>query len=225
MIEGRPKNKRSLCRVLCASVMGTLLFSCGIDILSVLDSPPEYISPLVFKGPLNPDATLYRGIDIYYRIYAKEEDANADREKLLNRQAQANALPGDAIKFYLLSDLGLKYKRLNVNQGTPSLNKDYLGSYRVQLSYDQAAFELTLLRYDGLSPPIIIKRSNDGTSSFSVRPVEPDGDYQTSADDDSEPDRYHIQFFAASYGIDIANGSFNDLYSNAVSLGIQAIDY
>jgi hypothetical protein len=191
----------------------------------VLDTPPVYISPLVFKGPIDPDAALYYGVDVFYRIYATEEDAIADRDKLLAKQALANALPGDAIKNYLLADGGLKYKRLYVNQNEePSLKKDFLGNNTVQLNFELASSELTLMR-DGLPPPITLKRSNNLKSSFSVRPLNDDSDYQQATSADPDPDRYYLHFFAASYGIDIANGSFNDLYSDAVSIGIQAIDY
>jgi hypothetical protein len=230
MMEGRPAAPKGLRRLLSAAAIGFFLSSCGIDILSVLDTPPVYISPLVFKGPIDPDAALYYGVDVFYRIYATEEGAIADRDKLLAKQALANALPGDAIKNYLLADGGLKYKRLYVNQNEePSLKKAFLGSYTAKLSYNaDVGNELAMVLDDDfilpLAETITLKRSNDAKSSFFIRPNIDDSDYQSNADD-PDPDRYYLHFFAASYGIDIANGSFNDLYSDAVSIGIQAIDY
>jgi hypothetical protein len=227
MIEGRPATPKGLRRLAFAAVLGALISSCGIDIVSVLDTPPVYISPLVFKGPADPD-TLYYGVDVFYRIYAVEADANADRDMLLAKQGLANALPGDAIKNYLLSDSYLKYRRLNVNANTPSLKNTFLQTYSAQFNYDLVSNELFLLLYDGeiqinisdLIPlPKILKRSNN--SNFSDEPQAGDADYHANAED-ADPATYYVQFFAASYGLDT---SLNDLYSDAVSIGIQAIDY
>lgn len=229
MIEGRPATPKGLRRLLFAAALGAFTSACGIDIVSVLDTPPEYISPLVFRAPIAPDAALYYGVDVFYRIYATEDDANADKDKLLAKQALANSLPGDAIKSYLLAESGLKYKRLNVNQDTPSLKKAFLGSYTAKLSYDaDVGNELALVLDDDfffpLAETLTLERSNDAKTSFSIRPADEDSDYQGNAAD-LDPDRYYLHFFAASYGIDVVNSSFNDLYSDAVSLGIQAIDY
>jgi len=194
-----------------AGALAAFLFvSCGIEtISSYIDGAPRYQSELLFKGTdLEEASIIYQGIDVFYKIYAREADADAEKFDIQTRQAN-DIVPGNQVKSYLQNSL--KYKRLNGN--IPSLNRpaDPERLFEIQVSGELVDISGTTFR-----------RSSSTNKSFTDRPTQDDDDYRHSDTPDSEG--YIIQFYGSSYGTNFAGGD-PDVYSDATYLGRKRVSY
>jgi len=202
--------------------------SCGIDTLSYLSDEPESrsisISALTFVGPS--DSGSYSGVYIFYKIYAHEASATTDYNTIISKQNAENAVPGSVITSYLTTASGLGYKEciLNGNLYIPTLNKSIINSNLISIDFSGfGADNEPVLTIDGGSDYIIsrnITRTSGYKSFHDSEPKSGDSDFKSyTGDDDST---YYVQFFAASYGYD---SSLNDVYSDAVYLGLITLNY
>jgi hypothetical protein len=197
--------------------MPLVLLACGIDTLNYLgsDSMPASISQsssgLIFSGPVNPAIPPYIGINLYYRIYASESEAISDRSRLEQKQSSEN-VPGSSISTFLEATLRYAIPARNENRAPPTIPES--------LEDDPMSVELIdgrLYLKIGVASSYELKRSlASGLVDFTVVPSDGDADYNNVTSTD--PGDYYVQFFAASYGVDLL-GSTPQLYSNAVYLG------
>lgn len=204
--------------------------SCGIDTISYLSGNPRSYSAsetaLVFYGPAFPYDSAYLGIDIFYKIYASDADAEADLASLTAKQSATNAVPGYFVSSYLLSSSGLSYRKpmLNGSIPIPQLPKANLPSS------DYAEIDFSTpprISFPSSGPASYELRraiTSGGTYvSFNTEPIAGDADFKSiSGDSDST---YYVQFFAAAFGIDFTSGGITELYGDAVFLGRIVLNF
>lgn len=203
--------------------------SCGIDTIAYLNSKvtpkSDNASSFVFLAPTDTEAS-YLGVFLFYRIYASELSAQSDLENLNNKQSITNAVPGSSVESYLLAPKGLNYKRLAVDFGAP------IPTLEKSLLEEEALVSIDFPSSTGVEPTITITsgvpavttvykiwRNITGSNeelSFRDRPQSGQDDYTTSSLIPN-PTEYYIQFFAATYGIDLSD--LSELYGDAVDLG------
>lgn len=220
--------------------IGLATTSCGIDSIAYLsaDDTPKYISDgfnaLDFSAPSGP-SILYIGLNIYYRIYDSEDDANTDKSLLESKQG-STSIPGSSIPYLENTLKYIRPARYSLKDNTTSMviptvpdsiiTTDILSikliSGKIYLDLDTSSLldeieevpdtndVFELLRNPGYGNP----------SGFDIPPQPGDHDYEEGEVEDLS---YFIQFFASSYGFNLA-GSSPDLYSNAVYLGRIVLD-
>jgi hypothetical protein len=188
-----------------------LLGSCGIETIgSYISGAPRYQSELIFKGTdLEESSLLYQGIDVFYKIYAREADADAEKADIQTKQAN-DIIPGNQVKIYLQNSL--KYKRLKGN--IPSLNRPGDPETLFVIQYSDGG----TVNISGYS----FARSSSTNKTFADRPMQEDDDYRHSDTPDAEG--YLIQFYGCSYGTNFAGGD-PDVYSDATYLGRVRVRY
>lgn len=205
--------------------------SCGIDTISYLSGNPRSYSvtdtALVFYGPDSPDGT-YMGIDLFYRIYASEADADADLAGITARQSATNAVPGSSVTSYLLSASSLAYTKplldgsIEIPQ-VPTLTSDF-----AEIVFQSTPGPMTpepTISFPSSSPSTYELRRSIGSgssASFNAIPVSGDADFKSNSGDSDSV--YYVQFFAASFGIDFSTG-ITELYGDAVYLGRMKISF
>jgi len=199
-----------------------LVLSCGIDTLNYLGPTvmPRSISQspigLIFSGPDNPSIPPYSGINLYYRIYVSETEADTDRSRLEQRQG-SDSVPGSAISSFLETTLRYVRPARIENRAPPTIPSSFdSDSMRIEL----ISGRLYLLI--GESSSYELKRNLQGLlHDFSKLPVDEDNDYNNvlpKTDENEAGQLFYVQFFAASYGFNFL-GSNPELYSNAIFLG------
>ncbi|HUW70784.1 MAG TPA: hypothetical protein VMX33_11190 [bacterium] len=208
--------------------------SCGIDTISYLSGNPRSYSAtdtaLVFYGPATPYDTSYLGIDIFYKIYASDTDADADLASLTARQSATDAVPGYSVSSYLLSSSGLAYSKplLNASIPIPQLPVANLPSTDyAEIDFPTMTTEPTISFPSSGPTSYELRRaiSSGGTYvSFNTKPVAGDADFKSNSLDTDET-TFYVQFFAASFGIDFASGGITELYGDAVYLGRIALNF
>lgn len=186
------------------------LGSCGMETIgSYISGAPRYQSELLFKGTdVEESNLLYQGIDVFYKIYAREADADAEKAEIQTRQTN-DIIPGNQVKIYLQNSL--KYKRLKGN--IPSLNRPGNPDTLFVIRRTGATVDIS-----GFS----FSRSSSTNRSFADRPMPEDDDYRHSDTPDAEG--YIIQFYGSSYGTNFAGGD-PDVYSDATYLGREHVSY
>ncbi|TFG80983.1 MAG: hypothetical protein E4H20_10595 [Spirochaetales bacterium] len=216
---------RRISSVLLVAVM-LLIATCGIDTVSFLSQSPVYISEGLFTGPPGTDSG-YLGVEIFYRMYEVETDAINDKSAFLSKQDEVT-VPGDAVKSYLISDSYYRYRRvlLASYSDIPILSSTDLNSGSTTVLLTINTESESKVDFDGVLYDFL-RRSlgSDPAKPFTEEPVVGDADLKSATIEDDDENIYYAQFFAASYGIDIANSSFNDLYSDAVYLGTFDLQY
>jgi len=202
------------------SLVICLLISCGIDTLNYLGPTvmPTLISQspsgLIFSGPENPPIPPYSGINIYYRIYASETEANNDKARLEQRQS-SDTIPGSSVPYFLEPTLGYARPARNTSSAPPTIPSSFdSDSIRIDLIEGRLYLQI------GASESFELQRNLRGIlRDFSIIPLDEDSDFnKIIPPTETEPGPLHVQFFAASYGFDFL-GSNPELYSNAVFLG------
>ena len=237
--ESAPARRAQSLAAVVAAVFFLSLASCGIDIVSFMENKPVVQADLIFRAPATKDSG-YLGLSLFYRIYATKEDAEADRAKLDARQASA-AIPGDVVKSLLLNEAssGLKYRqieRFTLPDGgsfgsAPTFKSGLIGDYRIliQGEPDQGLIVLIDVNADGYynagDSLLVASRRIASESLFSLKPVDGDADYQKGSGTDFDANQFYIQIFAACYGIDMVNGTFKEMYSDAVHLGVVTFNF
>jgi len=205
--------------------------SCGIDTISYLSGNPRSYSAtetaLVFYGPTTADSA-YLGIDVFYRIYASDTDADADLASITARQNATNAVPGNSVSSYLLSASGLAYSKPLLD-GTIPIPQVPAADLPVS---DYAEIDFQTMPEPTISFPSSVpishqlKRaitSGGSYASFYTEPVAGNADFKSNSGDSDAT--YYVQFFAASYGIDFSSGGITELYGDAVYLGRVTINF
>jgi len=205
--------------------------SCGIDTISYLSGNPRSYSAtetaLVFYGPTTADAA-YLGIDVFYRIYASDTDADADLASITARQNATNAVPGNSVSSYLLSASGLAYSKPLLDGTIPIPQipaADLPVSDYAEIDF-QTAPEPTIIFPSSGPTSYELKRAitSGGTyASFYTEPVAGNADFKSNSGDVDAT--YYVQFFASSYGIDFSSGGITELYGDAVYLGRVTINF
>lgn len=192
------------------ALVAMLLGSCGIETIGTyINGAPRYQSELLFKGTDLEEANLlYQGIDVFYKIYAREADADAEKAEIQTRQTN-DIIPGNQVKVYIQNSL--RYKRLKGN--IPSLNRP---------ADPETVFVLQVLGKVVDISGITFLRSSSLSKSFEDKPTQDDDDYRHSDSPDLEG--YTIQFYACSYGTNFAGGD-PDVYSDATYLGRARVAY
>jgi len=204
--------------------------SCGIDTLSALDYEPvsksSSISALTFEGPSGSE-TEYKGVFVFYKIYAYENSAITDRSTISTKQNADDAVPGSLITSYLTTTSGLGYKAciLNNEEFIPTLKNSLISGKSISINFSGfEAGDEPVLTIDGGSD-YLIYRNITGTSGYrsfhDYIPKSGDADYKSYTSDDDE-NAFYVQFFATSYGYD---NNLNDVYSDAVYLGLITLNY
>lgn len=200
-------------RVLAAAgaLAAILLGSCGIETIGTyINGAPRYQSELLFKGTdLEETNLLYHGIEVFYKIYAREADADAEKAEIQTRQTN-DIIPGNQVKVYIQNSL--RYKRLKGN--IPSLNRP--------ADPETTLFVLLVLGEVVDISGTTFLRSSSLNKSFADKPTQDDDDYRHSDTPDSEG--YIIQFYGCSYGTNFAGGD-PDVYSDATYLGRARVVY
>jgi hypothetical protein len=205
--------------------------SCGIDTISYLSGNPRSYSAsdtaLVFYGPATPDSA-YLGMDVFYKIYASDTDADTDLASLTARQSTTNAVPGYSVSSYLLSSSGLGYNKpmLDGSIPIPEIPIAKLPSSDFAEIDFQTMPEPTIIFPSSASVSYKLRRAITSAStyaSFNAKPVSGDADFKiNSGDSDSV---YYVQFFAASFAIDFTSGGITELYGDAVYLGRITLNF
>ncbi|MGD9938245.1 MAG: hypothetical protein AB7T74_00445 [Clostridia bacterium] len=226
--------------VLYVSLFLACTIGCGIDSISYLgikDTPvftSESPNALEFEAPSDP-TSLYLGINLYYRIYDSETDAIADRNILDTRQG-SDIIPGTAIS-YLENSLGYsrpaKYSLKNGENilVIPTIPETDIATEEISIKkiLDRIYIDLdTTSTLESIEAnPVtddvfeLLRITQTGIlESFDQLPLIEDPDYKSG---ESEGFSLFVQFFAASYGFDLA-GSSTEIYSNAVYLGRIVLD-
>jgi hypothetical protein len=209
-----------------------VLTSCGIETLVYLggdQTPVPYANSgnvLDFKNPADPA----NGINLYYRIYDSEDDADTDKDILASRQSSEN-IPGSAISYL---ENTLKYikparyslKNKEIIPGIPTIPESDIstelisikmisGRIFIDLATDSV---LEIIEEDPLTDDVFELLRLTGTGSpkgYDQLPLVGDQDYKSGI---TENFSFYVQFFAASYGFNLT-GSSTEIYSNAVYLG------
>lgn len=205
--------------------------ACGIDTIAYLTEIPKVLSreesALNFSGPSIQEDNYY-GIFIFYRIYASETDAISDVSSIETRQNATNAVPGSNVESYLVSSSGLDYQQLVLdgNLSIPTLDEEDLSlDVFANITFASASnVEPTLTTKNAVLNTVIreyeLRRSALVSSglylSFLDEPQKGNLDFKSSTSDENE-NEYHIQFFAAAYGLDLSD--LSELYGDAVYLG------
>jgi hypothetical protein len=231
----RPPARSAL--AILAAGFALALASCGIDTIAFLDTVTTVqqtgASSLVLRGP-DSDDDLYDGLMIFYKIYANETNATTDYSYIVSKQNAENAVPGAVVESYLASTGGLNYQQvvLDGDIPIPTIKKANLTlDYYTAIDFPSgSSAEPVLTIYDDASGAVVqsftlsrSSRGSDGTYlSFNTEPQAGDGDYQSSTSDADEK-VYYVQFFAATYGLDLTD--FSDLYGDAVYLHRIALNF
>jgi len=199
-----------------------LLFSCGLPTSDYLYPPADFLSPSsnivrLIHDTSNIDiAALFKGYEIYYRVFDSETDANSSYNYLYNNLTSSNISTVASSKgYYVLvkyndssaplipvSDNSYDYFDLNLNASSRWTITSEVGSTTTTLSS-------------------VFRDKDDSTTTTSS-----DADFygcgQYSSDDhDYEGDgvssgsSVYIVFFAVSYGV---SSSLNDFYSEPIVL-------
>ena len=217
----------------CWAMLGLSLSSCGIDTISYLTEDPVSISSdgtssFIFYVKES-GSVSYLGADLFYRIYASSIDADSDKNYVIAKQSEVNAVPGTLIESNLISSSGMQYKSPVVNDTIkiPIISVDDI--------VDQDSY--IILSFPGNMEPSYYINPDSSTLFFLKRNViDPSGGYKSFIDDPPEVDdqdyksrvgdtdnEYYVQFFAAAYGLNISN--FEDLYGDAVYLGRIVLNF
>jgi hypothetical protein len=166
-----------------------------------------------------------------------QADAETDRNYVLSRQSAQNSVPGAIIKSYLTAATpgGLGYLNpvlVSKPDNIPTLLDADLGlgsaDYYVNITFPtETGIQPKLEIFDGSPVPASYDLRRNVTdasvykSFIDLEPTTGDADYRSNL---GESDRtYFVQFFAASYGIDIEY--FNELYGDAVYIGLITINF
>lgn len=221
MVPTGSRPMRLIALTLSAAAVLLVGAACGIDTVEILSNPPVSDGPGLVHAP-DVIETAYLGVDLFYRIYYTVAEAQSAASAFLAQQDMPGNLPGESIVTYLLSDSQLRYKRLIIPTSImfPVLSKDILLSKIARLDFNTAGDATLFL--DNTFYGYIKRNLSASGISFSVKPLPGDFDLQNSSATDDDPDLFHIQIFAASYGL---SDTSQDLYSDAISLGIVDISY
>ncbi len=235
MIEGRPARGRTFFYLsLICTIYSFLIFSCGLDTVSFLTTPPinavQFSSRAAsFSPPPFPDPS-YDGIDYFYRIYSIQADAELDKAKFETLQNNSSSVIGDVIETVLLNtgSNGLSYKRigifknLSISTASPILNEiDTIDPEIVELAF--ATNELQRLDSSATVLNNFYRNTYSGLRLFSSgAPSIEDDDLEYNEADDNM-NQFYIQVYVASYGLDFS--IIKALYSKAVFLGVFEIVY
>jgi len=219
---------------LSAATLGLLVVagfcSCGIDTIAYLDNKTDAQQPgassIILKGPESDDET-YDGLSIFYKIYAEESTASSDLSYLVAKQNAENAVPGAAVETYLMAAGGLNYHKLVLDDDIPIptikkalLTLDYYTTIDFPAGSNIEPSLAIIVNATGVvEKSYTIRRNLSGGGeypSFLERPQPGDADYQSSTNAEDDKDMYYVQFFAATYGLDLMD--FSDVYGDAVFL-------
>ncbi len=219
--------------LICIFVMVSI--SCGIDTISYLEDNPISISidtSFVFSI-IKSGSSSYLGVELFYKIYAYEDDATNDKAYIDSKQNETNYLPGSLIESQLLSNSGLSYSRALLNNSIidlmkiPLLSKDDVISdsdnISVTLSPDGIILSIASESPDKFQIKRSITNSSGDYKTFLIEPIVGEKDFRSNVANDISENEYFVQFYAAAYGLDI--GTLEDLYGKAVYLGRIAINY
>ena len=221
-----------------------LCSACGIDSISYLESTPRSIDrsvvSLSFSGPIiavgSQDDGTFTGVDVFYRVYARKDDATTDQSAIVSKQG--TGVPGSSIESYILAMTGKKYRRLfyqvgdgDVYQDRPALDKAESALTWV-IRFDANASGAEPLVYDEVTPAASVRLlrnlGDDEPKAFisGGKPLEGDADFTAYTADEDE-NTFYVQFFAASYGIDVDGFQTGDpiVWSDAVWLGVVELYY
>jgi hypothetical protein len=210
------------------------LSSCGIDTINYLSEDPIKISETTSSFIFSIQKTgseSYLGVELFYRIYASDMDADTDKNYITARQSETNSVPGELIKSQLISAGGLRYISPAVNNsikipiigtGEVDNDNDYINvsfptSGQPNFYIDSDSSTLHILKRN-----VIDESDGEYKSFLDDKPVEGDPDYRSSIDDLDET-IYYVQFYSAAYGLD--KNTFEDLYGNAIYLGRVTLIY
>lgn len=220
--------KRGILFLPAASLAAACFAACGIDTLAYLSQNPRAISSssnaIDFRGPLTPDPE-YLGMDILYKIYAVESDADTDKASIQTKQ-EAAVIPGDIVKSYILNSL--KYRRLSLSSAgeySPCIKASLILTPDDELKLslgDVPAQDIEFTVALG-SPVKTYRNTSDGFPLFSVEPSVADADYMAASGADPDASQYYVQAYAVSYGVEFVN--FTELYGDAVYLGRIILDF
>ncbi len=229
---------RGICAPLVLALVHALTsLSCGLETVAFLSEKVTVLqssnSALTLRGP-NIENSPYDGQMIFYKIYATDVQASTDLSAVRAKQDAANAIPGQVVESYLISSNGLKYQQLVLDGDIPipSIKKGLLlRDYYAAIEFPAGSgSNPTLTVYNEAAGNIItshilkrIAKGADGAYiSFKDRPQNGDADYLSSTND-TDPNVYYVQLFAASYGLDLSD--FSDLYGDAVFLTCIALNF
>jgi len=221
-----------LCLTLALTIITT---ACGIDTVGYIDKP-LYVDTLMFRHePINLGRSSYLGLNLYYRIYSTEVDAETDKQAFETRQS-GQIVEGTAIQ-YLTSATGLNYRlaytavispeeetvvsidNLTFLDPPPTIDKASAASL-ISVYLNSSSQQIFALLSGALpAGKLAILRNASTPLLFSTRPIQGDPDFQQKGDNES---RVFVQLFISSYGMDT---NLIDLHSNALYLGRLEIQY
>lgn len=224
---------------LVAAVVCLHTVSCGIDSLVYLNASPILVSAddknIVFRMPTATSETgSYLGVELYYRIYATIEAAEADKATISSVQAAEDYFPGSEVKSHLLNISSIDYSKLALDRiiSVPAIPEETApAGALISLEFPSTlsaapaviirdATTRNVLDTFIMSRSILVSGTNN-YASFFTEPARTDADFDYSSTD-TDPGTYYLQFFAAAYGMDFA--SFEELYGRALYLGRIVLD-
>ncbi len=199
-----------------------LLFSCGLPTSDYLYPPADFLSPSsnivrLIHDTSNIDiAALFKGYEIYYRVFDSETDANSSYNYLYNNLTSSNISTVASSKgYYVLvkyndssaslipvSDNSYDYFDLNLNASSRWTITSEVGSTTTTLSS-------------------VFRDKDDSTTTtssdadFYVSGQYSSDDHDYEGDGVSSGSSVYIVFFAVSYGV---SSSLNDFYSEPIVL-------
>ncbi len=199
-----------------------LLFSCGLPTSDYLYPPADFLSPSsnivrLIHDTSNIDiAALFKGYEIYYRVFDSETDANSSYNYLYNNLTSSNISTVASSKgYYVLvkyndssaplipvSDNSYDYFDLNLNASSRWTITSEVGSTTTTLSS-------------------VFRDKDDSTTTtssdadFYVSGQYSSDDHDYEGDGVSSGSSVYIVFFAVSCGV---SSSLNDFYSEPIVL-------
>jgi hypothetical protein len=211
--------------LLVVTAVALLLFSCGLPTSDYLYPPAHFLSPSsnivrLIHDTSNIDysdiAALFKGYEIYYRVFDSETDANISYNYLYNNLTSSNISTVASSKgYYVLvkyndssaplipvSDNSYDYFDLNLNASSRWTITTEVGSTTTTLSS-------------------VFRDKDDSTTTtssdadFYVSGQYSSDDHDYEGDGVSSGSSVYIVFFAVSYGV---SSSLNDFYSEPIVL-------
>lgn len=223
-------NMFCLLLMICISII-----SCGIDSINYLSEDPISISSdgtssFIFSIKES-GSSSYLGVELFYRIYASQADADSDKSYITAKQSETDSVPGALIESQLKSSSGLRYLSPVVNDAIkiPILSKDDVLNEddRINLSFYTGSIEPNyFIDHDDATFYTLKRNVSDESGDYKTFLDEPvagdDSDFRSN-NDHEDGDAYYVQFYAAAYGLDIS--SFEDLYGDAIYLGRITLNF
>lgn len=221
----KKKGYQGILRILFGFSLILFFSSCGLPVYYIIYPPVNPGSPtdiqdgryFSFKtaDQVNKTTDIYRGIDVYYKIYNTENDRNLDIQ-------QIQAVNSEFSQSGFNKMQGLGYAKLSSepklhNSSDVLFDKEDSDHFIKIRLFDEgdykAGFKSDIVHFNPKSKPI---RSNEKNFQFDEYvPAQDDADYTHNKKED-ESDFFWVAAFAVSVGRD---GFFQAYYSSLLPLG------